>query len=70
MRVAVLGLGKMGVPIAERLLNAGHELTVWNRTPGRAESLAKRGARVAGSAAEAVGGAEVIFSIVFDDKAM
>jgi len=70
MRVAVLGLGKMGVPIAERLLNAGHELTVWNRTPGRAESLAKRGARVAGSAAEAVGGAEVIFSVVFDDKAL
>jgi 3-hydroxyisobutyrate dehydrogenase-like beta-hydroxyacid dehydrogenase len=70
MQVAVLGLGKMGAPIAERLLNAGHELTVWNRTPGRAEPLAKRGARVAASAADAVGGAEVIFSIVFDDEAL
>jgi len=70
MRVAVLGLGKMGVPIAERLFNAGHELTVWNRTPGRAEALAKRGARVAGSPADAVNGAEVVFSVVFDDKAL
>jgi 3-hydroxyisobutyrate dehydrogenase-like beta-hydroxyacid dehydrogenase len=70
MQVAVLGLGKMGVPIAERLIDAGHKLTVWNRTPGRAEPLAKRGARVAGSPADAVGGAEVIFSVVFDDEAL
>lgn len=70
MKVAVVGLGKMGVPIAERLLNAGHELTVWNRTPGRAEPLKARGSKIAESPADAVSGAEVIFSVVFDDEAL
>lgn len=70
MRIAVLGLGKMGSPIARHLLKAGHELTVWNRTPALAEPLGERGARVAESAAAAVGGAEVVFSVLFDDKAL
>ncbi len=46
MQVAVLGLGKMGEPIARRLLDAGHELCVWNRTAGRAGGLAAAGAQV------------------------
>ena len=70
MRVALLGLGKMGAPIAGHLLNAGHELTVWNRTPEKAEPLKARGAKVVGTPAQAVGGAEVVFSIVFDDHAL
>ncbi|MGB7191622.1 MAG: NAD(P)-dependent oxidoreductase [Acidobacteriaceae bacterium] len=70
MRVAVLGLGKMGSPIARHLIEAGHELTVWNRTRARAEPLGKHGARGADSAAEAVGGAEVVFSVLFDDAAL
>lgn len=70
MRVAFLGLGKMGSPIAGHLLNAKHDLVVWNRTPERAGPLANRGARVAASAAEAVQGAEVVFSAVFDDAAI
>lgn len=70
MKIAFLGLGKMGSAIAGHLLTAGHELTVWNRTRERAEPLAKRGARVAGTPAEAVAGAAVVFSIVFDDAAL
>src|ERR1700744_4616494 len=39
MRVAVLGMGRMGHALAERLLAGGHTLTVWNRTPDRASDL-------------------------------
>jgi|SRR5438105_5847609 len=52
-KIAFLGLGQMGIPMATRLLEAGHTLTVWNRTPDRAKPLASRGAAVAGSPAEA-----------------
>ncbi|MGW2314252.1 NAD(P)-binding domain-containing protein, partial [Actinomadura luteofluorescens] len=38
-RIAFLGLGRMGVPMARRLAAAGHDLTVWNRTPSRAAPL-------------------------------
>src|SRR6266404_3763350 len=47
----------MGTPMATRLVRAGHELTVWNRTPDRAKPLAAAGAIVAGSPAEAGAGA-------------
>jgi len=70
MRIAFLGLGLMGSSVAEHLMAAGHELTVWSRTSSHAEPLGKQGAHVAGSAAEAVRDAEVIFTMVFDDKAL
>jgi 3-hydroxyisobutyrate dehydrogenase-like beta-hydroxyacid dehydrogenase len=44
MKVSVLGLGQMGTAIAERLVGAGHEVAVWNRTPGKAEALVDSGA--------------------------
>ncbi|MDH3669417.1 MAG: NAD(P)-binding domain-containing protein [Paracoccaceae bacterium] len=53
-RVTVLGLGMMGAALAEALLNAGHDVTVWNRSPEKAEALARKGARIGGSAAEAM----------------
>jgi 3-hydroxyisobutyrate dehydrogenase-like beta-hydroxyacid dehydrogenase len=46
MKVAVLGLGNMGAAIADRLIGAGHEVAVWNRTSSVAEPFAARGARV------------------------
>jgi len=52
-KIAFLGLGQMGAPMATRLLQAGHEVTVWNRAPDRAEPLAAAGATVARSPAEA-----------------
>ena len=70
MRIAFLGLGKMGFPIAGHLIQAGHELSVWNRTPSRAEPLRKRGARIADSAAQAVRGVDVAFTTMFDDAAL
>jgi 3-hydroxyisobutyrate dehydrogenase len=68
--VAVLGLGAMGSAIAARLLGAGHELSVWNRTRGRDEELVVAGARRAGSAADAVRNAEVVITMVTDPPAL
>jgi len=67
MKIAFLGLGKMGVPIARRLMAAGNELTVWNRTPKRGGSL--EGAAVAATAVETVHAAEVVLTSLFDDAA-
>ena len=47
MRVGVAGLGRMGAAIAARLIEVGHEVTVWNRTPDKAKPLAAAGAKVA-----------------------
>lgn len=52
--VTVLGLGPMGTALAEALLKQGHPLTVWNRSPGKAEGLVAQGARHAATVAEAV----------------
>lgn len=68
-KVALMGLGTMGFGMAGRLLEAGYPLTVYNRTKVKAEELARRGAIVAASPAEAAAGAEIIFSIVSDDDA-
>ena len=69
MRIALLGLGKMGTPIARLLLKNGHQLTVWNRTAAAAEPLAAEGAQVAGSPAEAVTGVPVVFTMLSNDAA-
>jgi 3-hydroxyisobutyrate dehydrogenase len=68
--IAVLGLGAMGRAIAARLLEAGNELSVWNRTPGRDEQLVVAGARRAGSPADAVRNAEVVITMVTDPPAL
>jgi 3-hydroxyisobutyrate dehydrogenase-like beta-hydroxyacid dehydrogenase len=66
MRAAWIGLGTMGEAMAGHLLDAGHELTVHNRTRSREEALAARGAARAGSAAAAAEGAELVFVCVSD----
>jgi len=70
VQVAVLGLGKMGEPIARRLLGAGHTLAVWNRTRERAGGLEAAGARVLSAPQEAWGVAEVCVTMVLDDAAL
>jgi len=70
MKVAVLGMGRMGRGLSGRLLDGGHEVTVWNRTPGRADELLQRGARTAGSIAEAVADVDVAITSVADDEAV
>ncbi|HEU0130482.1 MAG TPA: NAD(P)-dependent oxidoreductase [Mycobacteriales bacterium] len=70
MRVAFLGLGRMGAPMAAHVARAGHDLTVWNRTPGRAADLVALGAREAGSVADAVRDAEVVVTMLFGPDAV
>jgi 3-hydroxyisobutyrate dehydrogenase-like beta-hydroxyacid dehydrogenase len=60
----------MGFPMARNLARAGHTLMAWNRTPERALPLGDDGARVAGSVAEAVEGAEVVVTMLADDAAL
>lgn len=69
MKVGFIGLGRMGVGMAANLLAAGHDLTVYNRTPAKAEALAAKGAKVAPNIADACGG-EVVLSMLSDDKAV
>ncbi len=69
MRIALLGLGKMGTPIARLLLKNGHRLTVWNRTPAAAAPLAAEGALVAASPTEAVTGIPIVFTMLSNDAA-
>ncbi len=70
MNIALIGLGNMGTPIARNLLEAGHRLTVYNRTRSRAEELRKDGAGVASTPGEAAASAEAILTIVSDDRAL
>ncbi|MDN4614894.1 NAD(P)-dependent oxidoreductase [Leifsonia sp. F6_8S_P_1B] len=65
MKIAFLGLGRMGRELVTHLIDNGHQVTVWNRSPGPAEEVGRRGARVAASAAEAVGDADAVVSVLF-----
>lgn len=67
MNIGFIGLGKMGSATAGRLLEAGHALRVWNRSPEPARLLAERGAQIAASAEEAFRG-DVVFSMLSDDQ--
>jgi 3-hydroxyisobutyrate dehydrogenase len=68
MRLGFVGLGTMGAAMAANLLRAGHELTVWNRTPGRATELLEAGAREVASPAEVARSAEVTVICVSDTR--
>ena len=66
-KVAVVGLGGMGSRVAQRLIDAGHELTVWNRTPAKAEPL---GVPIAATPAEAAASSEIVITMVADPPAL
>jgi len=67
MKVGFIGMGRMGVAMAGNLLQAGHELTVYNRTPSKAQVLIDRGARPAAQIADACQGDAVITMLADDD---
>ena len=67
MRIAVLGTGIMGAPMARNLVDADHEVRVWNRSPEKAEGL---GAQVMDSPAAAADGAEVVLTMLSDGDAV
>ena len=70
MKIAFLGLGNMGSPMAQNLIRAGHEVTVWNRTPGKADAMKSEGAKTGQSPAEASENAEIAISMLADDDAV
>jgi 2-hydroxy-3-oxopropionate reductase len=69
-RIAVLGTGLMGFPMARRLAKAGYALTVWNRDASKAKPLEADGAVAAASAVEAVRDADIVFTMLTDGNAV
>ncbi len=69
MKIAFLGLGAMGARMAMTIVRAGHEVTVWNRSPGKADELKDAGAREAETPRAAAEGAEIVVSMVLNDDA-
>ncbi len=70
MKIGFVGLGRMGEGMARNLMHAGHELLIFNRSREKTEPLAREGARVAQSVAEAARETEAIFTMVSDDQAL
>jgi 3-hydroxyisobutyrate dehydrogenase-like beta-hydroxyacid dehydrogenase len=70
MKVGFIGLGRMGVGMAGRVTNGGHDLIVYTRTPEKASELAQAGARVAESVTGACEDREVVITMVADDAAL
>jgi 3-hydroxyisobutyrate dehydrogenase len=70
MRITVLGLGNMGRAFAARGLETGHQVTVWNRSLGRAAELVENGAVEAQSPETAVDGADAVLVVLADDSAV
>lgn len=69
-KIAFLGLGLMGSPMATRLVDAGHGLTVWNRTAEKTRTVVERGARAASTPAEAAAGVEIAITMLSDPDAL
>lgn len=69
-KLAFLGLGQMGAPMAGRLLEAGHDLTVWNRSPEKASPLVERGATAASSPKQSASGAAFVISMLASPRAV
>src|SRR6202011_3007437 len=69
MEVGFIGLGNMGAAMVPNLLNAGHRLTVYNRTRAKAEVLAAQGAHVAEQVADACRG-DILITMLADDAAV
>jgi 3-hydroxyisobutyrate dehydrogenase-like beta-hydroxyacid dehydrogenase len=70
MKLAFIGLGKMGSGMARNLLRAGHQVAVFNRTREKAQALEAEGARVAASPQDACRGAEAAITMLADDRAV
>lgn len=69
-KLGYLGLGLMGIPMTRRLLNAGHDVTVWNRSPGKVAGLVEAGAAPAATPREVATKADIIFMCLLDASAV
>jgi 3-hydroxyisobutyrate dehydrogenase len=70
MQIGIAGIGKMGAAIAQRLIEVGHTITVWNRSADKLKPLVAAGAAVAATPAELAGKSEVIITILTDAAAI
>jgi 3-hydroxyisobutyrate dehydrogenase-like beta-hydroxyacid dehydrogenase len=70
MKIGFIGLGHMGAGIAANLVRASHEVSVWNRSPGKARPLVELGATFAANPRAAAGDAEAVFTMLGDDAAL
>src|SRR5262249_12676803 len=61
-KIGWIGMGRMGFPMAERLLKAGHDVSIWNRTRAKAEPLAKSGGKIVDKPSD-LAGVDVLFAI-------
>jgi len=66
-RLGWIGMGRMGTPMAELLIKAGHDVSIWNRTRAKAEPLAAKGAKLVGSPAD-LAGVDILFTMVSTGK--
>ncbi|HWZ37918.1 MAG TPA: NAD(P)-dependent oxidoreductase [Bradyrhizobium sp.] len=69
-KLGYLGLGMMGFPMSRRLLSAGHEVSVWNRSRGKAKALIEAGAKLAANPREVAASVSIIFMCVTDAAAV
>jgi 3-hydroxyisobutyrate dehydrogenase-like beta-hydroxyacid dehydrogenase len=70
MKIGFIGLGNMGAAIAANLRKAGHEVSVWNRTPSKAAPLVQSGASLARTPRDAAAGSEIVFTMLANDAAL
>jgi 3-hydroxyisobutyrate dehydrogenase len=70
MHIGIAGTGKMGTAIAKRLLGLGHQMTVWNRTAQRAQTLLDQGAAWAGTPADLVRAVPIVITMLTDEAAL
>ncbi|CAN0456069.1 unnamed protein product, partial [Phaeothamnion confervicola] len=70
MRIGVAGLGRMGAAIAHRLVDVGHEVYVWNRTPSKVEPLVAAGAKAVLTPSELTGKCDAVISMLTDAKSL
>ena len=70
MKIGIAGIGKMGAAIAQRLLQHGHQVTLWNRTAGKAQALLRHGATVADTPAALATASDILLSILTDAEAI
>ncbi|MGC1521724.1 MAG: NAD(P)-binding domain-containing protein, partial [Steroidobacteraceae bacterium] len=70
MKIGFIGLGQMGAAIAAHLVGARHDVSVWNRSAGKAQPLTQAGATLAPTPGAAAMGKDAVFTMLADDAAL
>ncbi len=70
MHIGIAGAGRMGTAIAQRLMEVGHKVTVWNRSAGKLKAVSDAGAAVAATPADLAGGTDIVITLLTDAAAI